>query len=143
MPIKGNLELDIDEQGVEVRITITPDPAGADITSESLQAILSEKKVRTGISADAIDKALRTLARKNADPVSFVAASGVPPQPATPETVAFEPCPIPDRLSAVARAGAGAGAAGARFPPARGKDQAGEKGPQEACLAIPAPPGGN
>jgi uncharacterized protein (DUF342 family) len=103
MPIKGNLELDIDEQGVEVRITITPDTAGADITSESLQAILSEKKVRTGISADAIDKALRTLARKNADPVSFVAASGVPPQPATPETVAFEPCPIPDRLSAVAR----------------------------------------
>jgi uncharacterized protein len=102
MPIKGNLELDIDEQGVEVRITITPDPAGADITAESLQAILSEKKVRTGISADAIDRALRALARKSADPVSFIAASGVPPQPATPETVAFEPCPIPERLTAVA-----------------------------------------
>jgi uncharacterized protein len=103
MPIKGNLELDIDEQGVEVRITITPDPAGADITPESLHAILSEKKVRAGISADAIDRALRTLAKKNADPVSFVAASGVPPQPATPETVTFEPCPIPQRLAAVAR----------------------------------------
>jgi uncharacterized protein len=103
MPIKGNFELVIDEQGVEVRITITPDPAGADITSESLQAILSEKKVRSGISNDAIDKALRTLARKNADPLSFVAAAGIPPQPASPETVAFEPCPIPERLVEVSR----------------------------------------
>ena len=63
MPIKGNLELEIDDQGVEVRITITPDPAGADITPESLQTMLAEKKVRAGISADAIDKALRALVR--------------------------------------------------------------------------------
>jgi uncharacterized protein len=104
MPIKGNLELEIDDQGVEVRITITPDPVGADITPESLQTMLAEKKVRAGISADAIDKALRALARaKNADPLSFVAASGVRPQPASPETVAFEPCPIPERLASVAQ----------------------------------------
>jgi uncharacterized protein len=102
MPIKGNLELDIDEQGVEVRITITPDPNGADITAESLRAMLAEKKVRAGVSNDAIDKALRTLAKKGAEPVSFIAAAGTPAQAATPETVAFEPCPIPERLSLVA-----------------------------------------
>ena len=103
MPIKGNIDLEIDEQGVEVRITITPDPNGADINAESLQAMLAEKKVRTGVSNDAIDKALRTLARKNADPLSFIAAAGVPPQPPAPETVLFEPAPIPDRLASVAR----------------------------------------
>jgi uncharacterized protein (DUF342 family) len=103
MPIKGNIDLEIDEQGVEVRITITPDPNGADISAESLQAMLTEKKVRTGVSNDAIDKALRTLARKNADPLSFIAAAGVPPQPPAPESVLFEPAPVPERLASVAR----------------------------------------
>ena len=103
MPIKGNLKLEIDEQGVEVRITITPDESGADITPASIQAMLVEKKVRTGINTTAIDKALRSLARKDAEPESFVAAAGVPPQQPEPESVVFETHPIPPLLAAVAR----------------------------------------
>jgi hypothetical protein len=102
MAIKGDLKLEIDEQGVEVRITITPDEAGAEITTESIAAMLSEKKVRTGIVADAVDKAFRTLARKKTDPCTFVAAAGTAPQPGTPETVEFAGSPIPERLTAVA-----------------------------------------
>jgi uncharacterized protein (DUF342 family) len=103
MALKGDLKLEIDEQGIEVRITITPDENGADITTDSIAALLNEKKVRTGIDNDAIDRALRSLARKKADPVTFVAAAGVPPKPPVPESIDFELLPIPARLGAVAR----------------------------------------
>ncbi|MGA2973813.1 MAG: flagellar assembly protein A [Spirochaetia bacterium] len=103
MAVKGDLKLEIDEQGIEVRITITPDDNGADISPETIQAMLAEKKVRAGIDANAVDAAFRTLARKKTDPVSFIAASGTPPQPGAPESVDFEQLPIPERLAAVAR----------------------------------------
>jgi uncharacterized protein len=103
MTVKGDLKLEIDEQGIEVRITILPDENGAEISPESLHAILAEKKVRSGIDSEAIDRAFRTLARKKADPVSFIVAAGTPPQPPSPESVLFEPLLIPSRLAAVAR----------------------------------------
>ncbi len=103
MAVKGDLKLEIDEQGIEARITITPDENGADITPESINATLAEKKVRTGIDADAIDKAFRSLARKKTEPVTFLAAAGTPPEPAVPESVLFEPLPVPERLAEVAR----------------------------------------
>ncbi len=103
MAVKGDLKLEIDEQGIEVRITLTPDEGGADITPESITQMLNDKKIRSGIDAEAIDKAFRTLARKKTDPLSFVAASGTAPQPATPESAELVDCPIPERLAAVAQ----------------------------------------
>jgi uncharacterized protein (DUF342 family) len=102
MALKGDLKLEIDEQGIEVRITITPDENGADITTEGIMALLAEKKVRSGIDTGAIDRAFRGLARKKTDPVTYVAAAGVPPQPPTPESVVFEPLAVPERLVGVA-----------------------------------------
>jgi hypothetical protein len=102
MTVKGDLKLEIDEQGIEVRITITPDENGADITPESVQAMLAEKKVRSGIDPEAMDKAFRTLLRKKTEPVSFIAASGVAPQPGQPENVVFEALPVPQRMADVA-----------------------------------------
>ncbi|HET6450455.1 MAG TPA: flagellar assembly protein A [Spirochaetia bacterium] len=102
MAIKGNINLEIDEQGIEVRVTITPDPNGADITTEGIANLLNERQVRAGIDSTAIDRALRTLAKKKTEPVSFVAAAGTPPQAGTPESILYEPCPIPERLAAVA-----------------------------------------
>jgi uncharacterized protein (DUF342 family) len=103
MTVRGDLNLEIDEQGIEVRITIVPDENGAEISPESLQALLAEKKVRAGIDSEAIDKAFRTLLRKKNDPVSFIAAAGTPPQLPTPESVQFEISPIPPRLALIAR----------------------------------------
>jgi uncharacterized protein len=114
MAVKGNLNLEIDEQGVEVRITLTPDENGADISMDGVRALLAEKNVRLGVDLDAIDHAIRALAKSRTEPVSFLAASGLPPQAPAPETVAFEPCPIPERLAAVARRALDAS------PPARG-----------------------
>jgi len=103
MTIKGDLNLEIDEQGIEVRITIVPDENGDEISPESLQALLAEKRVRSGIDSEAIDKAFRTLLRKKIDPVSFIAAAGTPPQQPSPESVQFESSPIPPRLARIAR----------------------------------------
>ena len=103
MVVKGDLKLEIDEQGLEVRVTIVPDDSGADISLDSLLAMLAEKRVREGIDAEAIEKGLRGLARKKGEPVSFVAAAGVMPRPPEPEGVDFESLPIPPRLDAAAR----------------------------------------
>jgi hypothetical protein len=104
MIVKGELALEIDEQGLLVTITITPGDAGGDISPESIRAAITEKKVRSPVDTDAIDRAFRTLARGKGEPVTFVAAAGTPPQPGMPERVAFEEHPIPARLAAVARA---------------------------------------
>jgi uncharacterized protein (DUF342 family) len=101
--MKGELNLEIDELGLEVRVTITPGDKGGEVTPESLHAVLAEKKVRAGIDSEAIDRAFRTLLRKKTEPVTFVAAAGTPPQPGTPESVLFESLPVPPRLGAVAR----------------------------------------
>jgi uncharacterized protein (DUF342 family) len=104
MTVKGDLKLEIDEQGIEVRITITPDESGAELTPESVNAMLAEKKVRSGIDAEAMDKAFRTLLRKKTDPVTFIAASGAPPQPGQPESILFEAHPVPERMNDLAAA---------------------------------------
>lgn len=103
MTVKGDLKLEIDEQGLEVLVTIVPDENGADLSLDSVLATLAEKKVREGIDTEAIEKAFRALARKK-DPVSFAAAAGTPPRPPEPEAVEFEPLPIPPRLEATATA---------------------------------------
>ncbi len=104
MIVKGDLKLEIDEQGLEVRVTVVPDENGADLSLESVLATLASKRVREeGIDTDAIEKAFRALARRK-DPVSFIAAAGTPPRPPEPEGVEFESLPIPPRLEAVATA---------------------------------------
>ena len=103
MTVKGDLNLEIDEQGIEVRITIVPDENGDELSPESIHALLAEKKVRSGIDAEAIDKAFRTLLRKKVDPVSFIAAAGTSPQLPLPESVQFENSPIPPRLGRIAQ----------------------------------------
>jgi uncharacterized protein len=102
MVVKGNLKLDIDEQGLEARVTILPDETGADLSVEGVLAALEKKRVRAGIDTEAIEKAFRTLTRKKAEPVVFVAAAGVLPRPPEPEGVEFEPHAIPKRLENVA-----------------------------------------
>jgi uncharacterized protein len=104
MAVQGVLQLEIDELGLQVRVTITPDGNGTELSPESIQAALAEKQVRSGIDTAAIDKAFRALARKKAEPASFVAAVGTPPQAAEPESIEFEPHPVPERLSSVAAA---------------------------------------
>jgi hypothetical protein len=104
MNVKGDLKLEFDEQGIEARVTIVPLENGKEVSTDSILAILGEKKVREGIDTDSIEKALRSLSRKKGEPVSFVAATGVMPRAPEPESVEFEPSPIPPRLDAVSRA---------------------------------------
>ena len=102
MTLKGELKLEIDENGLEVRVTIAPREKGEDLSVESLFALLEKKRVREGIDTEAIEKAFRTLARKKGDPVSFVAAAGVRPRAPESETVELEALPVPQRLEKIA-----------------------------------------
>jgi uncharacterized protein (DUF342 family) len=102
MTPKGELKLEIDENGIEVRVTILPQEKGEDLSVEGLLALLEKKRVREGIDTEAIEKAFRTLARKKGDPVSFVAAAGVRPRAPEPETVELEQLPVPQRLEKIA-----------------------------------------
>ena len=103
MVVKGDLKFEIDDKGLEVRATLLPRDGGSDLSLESVLGLLAEKKVREGIDTEAIDRALRTAARKKSEPVSFVAAAGQLPRPPEPEGVDFEPLPIPARLAAISR----------------------------------------
>ena len=103
MTIKGNLTLEIDDQGLEARVTIVPDETGSDLSVESLFAVLEKKRVREGRDTEAVEKAFRTLARKKGEPVTFVAAAGVPPRAPEPEGVDFEPLSTPHRLENAAQ----------------------------------------
>lgn len=101
MKIKGNLGLELDEQGLQARITVTPDGNGAELSPEGILALLKEKGVKEGINADAVDKAFRTLAKKRTEPLSFVAAQGAMPLAPTPEATAVEPFLVPEGLKGV------------------------------------------
>jgi uncharacterized protein (DUF342 family) len=102
MIVKGNLNIDIDEQGFEARVTIVPDESGEDLSVDGLLSTLAKKRVREGIDTEAVEKAFRTLARKKGESVSFVAAAGIPPKPPEAESIDFEPRPTPPRLQKVA-----------------------------------------
>ncbi len=99
--IKGNLKLEIDELGVEARVSVTPDAEGAEVSPETVMTLLAEKGVREGIDVEGIERAFRQLARKRS-PLSFIAASGTPPKPAEPEGVVLEPMAIPENLKETA-----------------------------------------
>lgn len=103
MNVKGDLKLEFDEQGIEARVTIVSNENGTEVSTDSLLAILDEKRVREGIDTDAIEKGLRAAARRKGEPVSFVAAAGVMPRAPEPESVEFEPSPVPPRLDAMAK----------------------------------------
>jgi uncharacterized protein (DUF342 family) len=101
MPVvKGNLKLEIDELGLEARITIIPDPNGAEISSDVVQAIMTEKGIKHGIENEEIDRAFRTLTRKR-EPLTFSAARGIPAVAAQPEGIIIDPFSLPDDLKAL------------------------------------------
>ncbi len=100
--IKGNLKLEIDEMGLEARVSIAPDPGGADITPDLVRALLREKGVTQGIEAGEIDRMFRMLERKG-EAMSFAAARGIPAVDAQPEGFVLEPFTLPEELSAAVK----------------------------------------
>jgi uncharacterized protein (DUF342 family) len=99
--VRGNIRLDIDELGVEARVTITPDAGGAELSPEVIARILSERGIREGIDAPQIEKAFRTIAKKH-EALTFTVAQGVPPRSAEAEGIIMEPPAVPEDLRAAA-----------------------------------------
>ena len=101
--MKADIRLEIDGLGLEAVVTLTPYAGGVEVTRDAVIALLRAKGVKEGFLPEAVEKAIRALQRKQAEPVRFVAARGQAPQPTEPEKFAFEPLAVPVRLQGFAR----------------------------------------
>lgn len=100
MSVKAEVKLDIEELGLEARVTLTPSAKGHEVSPEAVLSLLRQKGVKEGVALEAIEKACRSLAPGK--PLTFVAARGVPPRPAEVEKFTFEAAAVPPRLQAAA-----------------------------------------
>jgi len=103
MSVKAQLSLEIDQQGLEAKVTITPSAQARLVDPDSVLDLLKEKGVKEGVLREEIERAFRAVLRKPGEPLAFVAARGSPPRPAEPEQAAFQPLAIPPRLQALAQ----------------------------------------
>jgi uncharacterized protein (DUF342 family) len=101
--MKAEVALSIDALGLEAVVTLKGSAGGAEITVESVAALLRAKGVKEGFVPEAAEKAIRALQHKPEEPVRFVAARGVPPHPLEGERFALEPLAVPPRLQVFAR----------------------------------------
>jgi len=82
--VPGEVQLLVDEMGLEASLRFTPDPAGgASWTADSVARVLAEARVPVP-SASALDGIMQAFARARA-PVVVSAAKGLPPLPGTDE----------------------------------------------------------
>jgi uncharacterized protein (DUF342 family) len=102
--MKAAISLEIDELGLEARVTLSPSERAPEVSREAVMAQLHGKGVRQGIIVEELDRALRLLSRKPGEPVRFIAARGEAPLPAEPQIFAFEPLVVPAHLGAFAQA---------------------------------------
>jgi uncharacterized protein (DUF342 family) len=103
MSVRAQLNLEIDQQGLEAKVTIAPFAQARPVDPDAVLDLLKGKGVKEGVLREEIERAFRTSLRKPGESVSFVAARGTPPRPAEPEQPAFEPLAIPPRLQTLAR----------------------------------------
>jgi len=101
--MKADVKLEIDEQGLAARVTLTPSAQGRELTAEAIVALLKEKGVKEGIVTELVEKAVRAFQRKPGEPLAFTAAQGLPPRPTEPEKFVFAPLAIPPRLATLSK----------------------------------------
>ncbi|MBA7473290.1 MAG: DUF342 domain-containing protein [Spirochaeta sp.] len=97
--IKGIIELEIDESGLEASLSFTPSvDEGKEWQKGKVLKLLKQKGIATGIDQQAIEAALSEIGQQG-KPYSFVAARGTPPQFPKPMNLHYEPLEIPEELA--------------------------------------------
>jgi len=96
--IKGIIELEIDESGLEASLSFTPSgDEGEEWQKEKVLKLLKQKGIVAGIDQQAIEAALSEIEQQG-KPCSFVAARSTPPQPFKPANLHYEPLKIPEEI---------------------------------------------
>ncbi len=97
--IKGIIELEIDESGLEARLCFTPSgDEGEEWQKEKVLKLLKQKEIVAGIDQQAIEAALSEIGQQG-KPYTFVAARGTTPQPPQPAKLHYEPLEIPEEIA--------------------------------------------
>ncbi|MFP4565986.1 MAG: flagellar assembly protein A [Spirochaetaceae bacterium] len=111
--ISGAISLLIDDDGVEARLRVEPKPNGKTWTTADVVKLLTDRGVREGYDASAVNRKLAEAekkARTQNEAVDVVAAEGLRPEQPKPERIRLREHPIPEDLKEAAEqkiAGAG------------------------------------
>jgi len=97
--IKGIIELEIDESGLEASLSFTPsEDEGEEWQKGKVLKLLKQKGIVAGIDQQAIETALSEIEQQG-KPHTFVAARSIPPQPPKPANLHYEPLKIPEEIA--------------------------------------------
>ncbi len=97
-PIKGNIEVEIDERQLEARLVFTPSDDGEAWDEEKIRALLESRQLGKKVEAQKLGQALTAFRSQEGESVSGVVASGTPPQDPVRETVEWPEVEIPEEL---------------------------------------------
>jgi len=94
--LKGALELEIDQAGLEAALVFSPDPGGAEWDRQKACALLEEQGIREGIDSKALESLF--IPENAGATCKITVARGTPPQPGLPAKLSVETLPVPEAL---------------------------------------------
>lgn len=94
--LKGALELEIDEAGLEAALVFSPDSSGSEWDRQKACALLENQGIREGIDSKALDS---LFVPENANEThKIIVSRGTPPQPGLPAKLTVQTLPVPEDL---------------------------------------------
>jgi uncharacterized protein (DUF342 family) len=103
--ITGNLQLDVDESGLEARIVYTPSSDGEQWDVEKLKRLLNEEKITEGVDEKTLESTIDDLAKQpekrgdgEINKQTVLIAEGTPAQDPVPEKVNWLDLPKPEDI---------------------------------------------
>ena len=95
--IKGNLKIEVDELGLEAKITFTRDEGGAEWNQQKILALLERKEIISGVDRYEIETFAGIVAKRD-EPYTFIVARGIAPEPGTSARFSIEEAGLPAEL---------------------------------------------
>jgi len=103
--ISGQVELLIDDDGIEARLQVTPQPEGETWTGADVMKLLTDRGVQEGYEESDVSRKLTdaaTKARKQGGAAEVVVAEGLHPEQPKPERIHLREHPVPEDLKQAA-----------------------------------------
>jgi uncharacterized protein (DUF342 family) len=93
--LKGKLELQVDQAGLEARLEFSPDPQGPEWDRQSAYALLEKRGIKERIDTKALDS---LFGQEKPQARSLIVARGTAAQPGVPASLTVERLEIPEAL---------------------------------------------
>jgi len=96
---KGDASIRINSQETEARLIFNPDEKGSEWDLDGINKLVAEKNLSPAPDSKVVLAFLSKASRGKAqEPVEEVLYQGIPPEDPVPETITWEPLPIPSDL---------------------------------------------